>query len=115
MFSWTIEGKEYTAPMGYGEISIAEFTAYMATVAPSRPETEPMIINGSGWKARLARRIRRKVDELKTNREQESFDWLKQQEYEASFVQHWLKLPAELKKFRFFPQALLHKLSIFPA
>jgi len=96
MFSWTIDGKNYTAPQGYGEITVAEFAAYWATVAPIKPAKVVVKQNGTGLMAKLAARLNRKAQELRQSEDDLNFDWLKQMEYETAFVQHWLKLPADL-------------------
>jgi len=96
MFSWTIDGKNYTAPQGYGEITVAEFAAYWATVAPIKPAKVVGNANPKGFMAKLVAKLNRKTQELRQSHDDLNFDWVKQMEYETQFVQHWLKLPLEL-------------------
>jgi hypothetical protein len=96
MFSWTIDNKEYTAPQGYGEITVADFTAYMATVAtikPAKPRASIVGRIGKGIIARLTAKVKAKTEQLEQQRAEAEHDWLKVMEFELAFVQHWLKLP----------------------
>ena len=99
MFSWTIDGKEYTAPQGYGEITVADFTAYMATVAtikPAKPRASIVGRIGKGIIARLTAKVKAKKQQLEQQRADAEHDWLKVMEFELAFVQHWLKLPFDV-------------------
>lgn len=92
MFSWTIDGKEYTAPMGYGEITIERYATYMATVTSAqRAMQPPKAPKKKGFMARLTRKINKATEAIKAKAEDPIEKWEHEYQAKADFVAFWLK------------------------
>jgi len=94
MFSWTIDGIERRAPMGYGEITISQYATYQRIIAPLAPDYKPKQFQSKskgiiGKITNMLIRAKNKIDES-------NVDQLDRHErqfiFESAFVSHWLKL-----------------------
>ena len=99
MLSFTIDGKEYLCPSGYGEITIQDYAAFIATVVPLAPNPIKIQLSYNpkpkGFVARLTARINRIITDIKGPQD-EIGQWEATLAYDAAFIAHWLKCPARL-------------------
>jgi hypothetical protein len=99
MLSFTIDGKEYLCPSGYGEIKIQDYATFIATVVPLAPNATKIQLSynskPNGFVARLTARINRVITDLKGPLD-EIGQWESTIAYDAAFITHWLKCPPSL-------------------
>lgn len=99
MLSFTIDGKEYLCPSGYGEITIQDYAAFLATVVPLAPNASKIQLSYKpkprGFIARLTARINRVISDIKGPQD-EIGQWEATLVYDAAFIAHWLKCPPRL-------------------
>src|SRR5688572_14096551 len=96
MFSWTIDGHEYTAPSKAHEITVGQWSQFMATATTSRsnPVKEA---NPRGIIARLTHKMRQKARSKGIPAvDDHAAEWLDGFRESLRFVQFWLGLPNSL-------------------
>jgi hypothetical protein len=94
MLSFTIDGNEYLCPMGYGEITISEYAAWMAMQPPMAPNGAQHTPKPRGFTQRLANRLNTATAKIKKKGAMPpratTIDDQRQ------FISHWLKCPPDL-------------------
>ena len=79
MFSWTIDNREYFAPMGYGEISLERYMTYMAVLGDAiYLEAQREKPQNKGLLARLTRKLNQANERLKEPVEAANVAWAKE-------------------------------------
>jgi hypothetical protein len=98
MLSFTIDGKNYECPTGFGEITISEYATYMATVVPLYMpiSDQKRKSKKQGFFARLTERLNKANEDLKASQQEVASTTDMQLPFETAFISHWLKCPMEL-------------------